>query len=269
MYEQKKLVGLIGKPVKHSLSGVMHNAAFKKLKLNYSYLLFEPHNLKEIIHGFKQLHFSGFNITMPFKMEVMKFLDKIDPTAKKIGSVNTVVIKNNKLIGYNTDGIGAVNALKKVVRLKGKRVLLLGSGGAGKSISFYLKKEKTKVTLADRTDAKAKKLAKKLKVKQIPLKSIKSLENYDILINATPVGMKPETMKTPINTNLLRKDLIVFDIIYEPPQTKLLKEAKKKGCKTINGLEMLLEQGFVGFKIFTGRNPPKKIMRRAVLKVLK
>jgi len=269
MSEQKKLVGLIGKPVKHSLSGVMHNAAFKTLNLNYSYLLFQPKNLKETIHGFKELHFAGFNITMPFKMEVMKFMDKIDPTAKKIGSINTVVIKNNKLIGYNTDGIGAVNALKKVVRLKGKRVLLLGAGGAGKSISFYLKREKAKVTIADRDYSKAKKLAKKLKVKQISLKSIKSLEKYDVLINATPVGMKPKTGKTPINTKLLRKGLIVFDIIYEPLQTRLLKDAKKKGCKTINGLEMLLEQGFVGFKLFTGKNPPKKVMRKAILKVLK
>jgi len=264
-----KLICLLGKPARHSLSPVMQNAGFNALGLNYVYLAFEPENLKKTVQGLKELEVAGFNITMPFKLEVMNYLDRIDPIAKKIGAVNTVVNTRKNLIGYNTDGIGAVESLKKITSLKGKKVLLIGAGGAGKSIGFYLKKESAKITVANKPELQAIKLAKLLGAKSIPIDSINSLEEFDILINATPVGMKPNINQTVIPTKLLTKKIIVFDIIYNPSETKLLKEAKKKGCRTINGLEMLLNQGYAGFKLFTGKEAPKKEMRNAIMKELK
>jgi len=241
----------------------LQNAGFKSLKLNYTYQIFEPNNLREFVRHAKKSKFGGFNVTMPFKEKIMRYLDKIDAIAKKIGAVNTVVNKNGKLIGYNTDGIGAVNALKKTGKISGKKVLLLGYGGASKAIAFYLKKEKSKVFISGRNFSKAKKLAQKTNAIAIKEKDIYT-EKFDILINATSVGMKPKTIEMPVKAGFLRKGMVVFDIVYDPLETKLLKTAKKKGCKTILGTEMLLEQAFAGFKLFTGRMAPEKSMRKAL-----
>ncbi|MCR4335821.1 MAG: shikimate dehydrogenase [archaeon] len=264
-----KLVCLLGKPAKHSLSPAMQNAGFNALGLNFVYLAFEPENLKKTVDGLKEMGVAGFNVTMPFKAEIMKHLDRIDPIAKQIGAVNTVVNTGKDLVGYNTDGVGAIESLKKVTSLRGKRVLLIGAGGAGKAIGFYLKNEGAKITIANKPELQAIKLAKILDETSIYLDSINSLEEFDILINATPAGMKPDTEATAIPTSLLKKELVVFDIVYEPMETKLLKEAKKKGCRTINGLEMLLNQGYAGFKLFTGQEAPREEMREAIMKELK
>ena len=269
MNAETKLVCLIGKPAKHSLSPVMHNAGYKTANLNYVYLAFEPENLKKTVDGFKEIGVSGFNVTMPFKEDIIKHLDRIDSTAKRIGAVNTVVNENGMLKGYNTDGLGAVEALKKVTQIKNKKILILGAGGAGKAITFYLKEEGADITLSDRTDLKAIKLAKYAGVNSVPLNQIKSLEEFDVLINASPCGMKPHINATPISPALLRRELVVFDIVYEPKETALLKEAKKRGCKTINGIEMLLEQGYIGFKLFTGKDAPKNEMNEAIMRELK
>ena len=261
---------LIGKPARHSLSPVMHNAAFEALEMNKVYLAFEPENLKKAMEALKELGVKGFNITMPFKVEVMKYLDRVDLMAKKIGAVNTVVEEKGLLVGYNTDGIGAIESLKKAFRgnLKGKKVLLLGAGGAGRAIAFHLKEEKADVMIADRNALKAIRLAKALGMKSIPLQSLKSLDGFGIIINASPAGMKPKTRETPVPAKLLMEELIVFDIVYEPPETRLLREAKKAGCTTINGLEMLLNQGFETFRLFTGVKAPEEVMREAVMKAV-
>ena len=185
--------------------------------------------------------------------------------------MNTVVNKNGELIGHNTDGLGAVNALKKKTGLKGKRILLLGAGGAAKAIAFALKNEGARITIAGRKKSKSKKaqkLAKSINGKNICIEEIVSLEGFDILINATPVGMKPNQKKSPVPAKLLHKKLVVFDIVYSPLKTELLKEAKKKKCKTIGGIEMLLEQGYLGFELFTGKKAPKEKMRKAIIKEL-
>lgn len=266
--EQSKIIAIIGKPVRHSLSPIIHKAGYKKLGLNYRYIAVEPTNLRQTISDFRDLGFSGFNVTMPFKEKIIKMLDRVDASAKKIGAVNTVVNRNGKFVGYNTDGIGAVNALKKVVHLKRKKVLLVGSGGAAKAIAFALKKNGVILAIASRKIGHAKKLARKVKAKAIEIKKIDSLDGFDVLINATPIGMEPNTRETPIKGSFLRKGLVVFDIVYKPLETKLLKEARKKECKTINGTEMLLEQAFEGFKLFTGKKAPEKEMRRALTRVL-
>ncbi len=262
---ETKLFCLLGKPARHSLSPAMYNAAFRALGLNCAYLAFEPQNLKKAVQGLLELEVRGFNLTMPFKLEVIKHLDKVDFSAQKIGAVNTVVVKNGKLTGYNTDGIGAVNALKKNTQIAERKALLLGCGGAGNAIGFYLKKEKAEIVVSDRDLQKAAKLAEKIKCKSIRIDAVKNLDGFDIIINASPAGMNPNPQQTPIRSSLLRPGLVVFDIVYDPLETKFLMDAKSAGCKTINGLEMLLEQGFEAFRLFTGKEAPKEAMRKAVM----
>ncbi|HLC93074.1 MAG TPA: shikimate dehydrogenase [archaeon] len=260
-----QLFCLLGKPAKHSLSPMMHNAGFSAIGMNCIYLAFEPENLAGTVKGLRELDVGGFNVTMPFKTEIIPLLDKVDEMAKKIGAVNTVVNENGKLVGYNTDGVGAVAALKKVTPLAGKKILLLGAGGAGKAIAHYLAKEKVQLTIADKTKSKAEELAKAVGSQAALSDGIKSLEGFDIVINASPAGMKPDVQGTPVPVSLLHKNLVVFDIVYEPLETKFLREARLKGCKTINGVEMLLEQGFAAFELFAQRRAPQEKMREALM----
>ena len=263
-----KLVCLIGNPARHSLSPLIHNTGYKTLGLNCRYMAFEIEELEKTVDGLKEMDVAGFNVTMPFKQSIIKQLDKINEHAKKIHAVNTVVNRNGKFVGYNTDGVGAVNALKKVTKIKGREVLLFGAGGAGRAIAFALQKEKAKITISEKTASKGKALAKEVKGKFVPLSNaIKT--NPDIIINATPAGMKPNINSSVIPKEFLRKQMVVFDIVYNPLETKLLKDAKAKGCKTINGVEMLLEQAYKSFEIFTGKKAPRNEIRKAVLKELK
>ncbi|MCR4368740.1 MAG: shikimate dehydrogenase [archaeon] len=259
-----QLLCVIGKPSRHSRSPAMHNAGFSELGLNMVYLAFEPENLKKTVEALRQLGALGFNVTMPFKEEIIPLLDRMDDSARRIGAVNTVVNSNGRLTGYNTDGEGAVSALKTQIDLRGKKILMLGSGGAAKAICFALEKEGTKITVSSRNTLSARKLAKTIGHSSVALSEIKSLEEFDVLINATPVGMEPNARQTPIAPNLLHKKLVVFDLVYEPRDTVLLKEAKRRGCRTIEGLEMLLGQGFASFELFTGKKAPRDAMRRAI-----
>ena len=261
-----KIYCIVGNPTKHSLSPVMHNAGFDALKLNSVYVAFEPKNIGKTINCFKDLGVSGFNVTSPFKEEVMHYLDRIDSTAKAIGSVDTVVNENGLFIGYTTDGQGAINALKEKIEIKGKKVLLIGAGGAAKAIAFYLRKERAITTIISKSGTSAVKLAGMTGAKSTSLNSLKDLKEFEVVINASPVGMNSNT--TPINQELLHNNLVVFDLVYSPIKTRLLKEAEKKGCKTISGVEMLLEQGYVCFKLFTNKNPAKREMKNAVVREL-
>lgn len=268
MDAKTKLVALIGNPVEHSLSPAMHNAAFAATGLNYVYLAFRVKDVKKAIGGVRGLGLAGLNVTIPYKIGVMKYIDKLDPLAGKIGAVNVVVNKNGKLIGYNTDCSGAIRCLEKRVKLKGKGVVLIGCGGAGRAITFGLKEKKAKIFLIDRTERKARELAKKVNGKAIKKGLLNKLD-FDALVNATPVGMGPKKNKMPVGKNVLKKGLLVFDIVYNPAATKLLKEAKKRGCKTIGGLEMLLEQGIASFELWTGKRAPRKVMEKAIIKALR
>lgn len=272
------IVGLIGHPVEHSFSPPMHNAAFGALGMDYAYVAFDvdPLNLKSAIEGAKSLNIKGFNVTIPHKIEVMKHLDEIDDVAGLIGAVNTIDFKNMK--GYNTDGIGAVKAIEEVTSIKDKNVVVAGAGGASRAISFYIAKYGADtLTILNRNVEKADSLAGDVlesdligNVKSDSISEIRSyIDDADILIDTTPVGMHPNVDAEPIvAAEDMHDNLAVFDAVYNPNETVLIKEALKAGAKPVYGIKMLLYQGAESFKIWTGREPPVDVMEDALRKTL-
>lgn len=273
-----KICGIIGDPVEHSLSPTIHNAAFKKLALDFVYVAFKvkKDELSDAITGAKKLGIHGLNITMPHKQLVMKHLNEIDSTAKSIGAVNTVLNLDGRLVGYNTDGIGALKALRENdVSLHKKKLLLLGAGGAGKAIAFHAAQYVEELVILNRTTSKAKALAKFLRKRfnrkitgntLSPVLIEKELENADVLVNTTPVGMHSQANQSLVDPIWLRPNLCVMDIIYNPLETKLVKDAKAAGAKVVSGLEMLVYQGAMAFEIWTKQPAPIQTMKQAGLK---
>jgi shikimate dehydrogenase len=276
-----RICGVIGDPIEHTLSPVMHNAAFKHLGLDFAYLAFrvKKTELKNAIKGMRSLGIHGLNVTMPHKVEVIKYLDDVDSAVNFIGAANTILNDAGKLLGFNTDGIGAIRALEEnAVKIDGKRMLLLGAGGAAKAIAFSAAEYLDELVILNRNFGKAKRIAeilrrnfnKKIIADALSQNNIKEhLKNSDILINATPVGMHPNENQSLVAMEWLRPDIYVMDIIYDPVETKLLKDAKKVGAKVISGIEMLIHQGAASFEIWTGRQAPIKIMKEAVLRKLR
>lgn len=263
----EEIYGLIGNPVNHSLSPLMHNSAFEEIGKNAVYLAFKvkEKNLENAIQGIKGLEINGMNVTIPHKEKVIKFLDEIDGTAESIGAVNTILEKNGKLRGYNTDCLGALNAIKKRMEVEGKNVVILGAGGASKAICFGLK-EKANLFIVNRTFKKALKLGKEVDAEVFPFAQLERvfLENkIDLLINTTPVGMYPQTGQSLVQKRLL-KDMVVMDAIYNPLKTKLLRDAQANGCTIIRGIEMFVEQGVKSFELWTGETAPRKKMKEVV-----
>jgi len=258
-----KLLGIFGNPVEHSLSPVMHNDWFAKYKLNCLYLAFDvlPKNLKAAVESIRTLNILGVNVTVPHKVEVMKYLDKIDSAAKSIGSVNTIVNKNNKLYGFNTDWHGFITDLKfKKIDLKNKKVLVVGAGGASKAILYALTKLKVKkIYLTSRTFGKAKFVAKKYKnisVIDINKMSPSFLKDIDCLVNCSTCGMKKGD-KLPFVIKDFNKKIVFYDIIYNK-ETPFKKFAVKNKIKYFSGEGMLIYQGAVSFDKWTGIFPDTK-----------
>lgn len=271
---QTKLCGLLGNPVEHSLSPAIHNAAFQQLNLNFVYLAFKVEDLEGAVRGIRALgNLRGFSVTIPHKVAIMPFLDEVEPTAKHIGSVNTILVENGKLTGYNTDASGALRALQSGgVTLKGQQVLMVGTGGAARAIAFALatakdigglillgidEKERLRLAedLRDRT---------KLNVEYGPLtdQTLRSgIRSSQVLIHCTPIGMHPKVDETCIPASLLAPHLTVMDIVYNPLETRLLRDAKASGCRTIRGLEMFLHQAVAQFELWTGQAAPVDVMR--------
>lgn len=267
------LYGIIGYPVIYSLSPLMHNAAFKALKIDAQYKRFEvkPEELGHFMKHFRrEPDMRGLSVTIPHKVAIRDFLDEIDQLAEEIGAVNTVFKKNAKIVGTNTDWYGAVEPLKKIATLKGKKIGLLGSGGAARAIAYGLKKEKASVTILSRDMAKAQEIAEKY---GFSVDSLKNIEAYkpDIVINATSAGMQNSSGEgeNPAPKNFLKAEMIVYDSVYKPLITPLLAAASEVGCKIISGEKMLLFQGIKQFEIWTGKKAPTEIMRDALLKGLK
>jgi len=276
-----KVCGLIGDPVEHSLSPVIQNTAFRHLDLDYVYVVFTvgQGSLEDAILGVRGLGIRGLNVTMPHKIDIIKYLDELDETARSISSVNTVLNKDERLIGYTTDGIGALNALRHERVNPSCKIVMLGAGGASRSISFTLAKQASELVILNRTLEKAKKLAKDLssllgecgKVRAAGLNPNvlkKELKDAHILVNVTSVGMHPHNMETPAPQSLLRPDLVVFDLVYEPLETRLLSDARRLGAKAIDGLSMLVHQGAASFEIWTGMKAPIEVMMKAAIEEL-
>lgn len=272
---------MIGDPVEHSLSPLMWNAAFKKLKMNCVYIATRvgKGELKEKIAGLRSEKVVGANVTIPHKVEAMKYLDESDELAKQIGAVNTIKNENGRLVGYNTDGFGALEALRgKKVKLDGKNVLVLGAGGAARAITFTLLNEANAHLHILNDDGRVFNLRDELNAKFSAgvvgeVSSEEKLKQFvsraDILIHATPVGMHPNEGRTLVPKKILRKNLVVFDIVYNPLETQLLKEAREAGCKTVSGELMLVHQAAKAFELLFGRKPPVKLMHDVVLRELK
>ncbi|RMG71628.1 MAG: shikimate dehydrogenase, partial [Nitrospirae bacterium] len=264
-----KLTGIIGWPVEHSKSPLMHNAAFDALGLNMCYVAMpvRPDDLGDAIKGLRALNFLGINVTIPHKEAVINHLDRIDEEAEFIGAVNTIKNQDGELVGYNTDGRGFMESLRENdIDPKGKNIFVIGVGGAARAVCYYLCQEASTLWLHGRNIKRASALARDLN-KLSPSVSITetkdNLRYADIIINATPLGMK-EDDPMPLEPSLLRDDQVVCDLIYW--DTPLIKEAKKIGCRTVNGIGMLLWQGALAFKIWTGITPPVEIMREQLVK---
>jgi shikimate dehydrogenase len=247
-----ELYGVLGNPVRHSLSPIIHNSAFQKMGLNAVYLAFEVKDLKAALEGVRGLGVRGVSVTIPFKTEVIRFLDGIEAVAQKIKAINTISNQDGRLVGYNTDWSGALRALEERIDLKDKRVCLMGAGGAARAIGFGLKERGAEIFISNRSHESGEKLARELGG---IFKPFPGGLDVDVLINATSVGMSPQPEVTPYSEEPLREGMIVMDIVYHPLETRLLKEAKKRGCSTINGLEMLLYQAIGQIEIWTGMKP--------------
>lgn len=270
--QKTKTYAVIGNPIKHSKSPEMHNAALKAAEIDGKYIKLRilRENLEDAIDGLRRLGIAGLNVTIPHKIEIMKYLDDIDEVASNIGAVNTVANENGRLIGYNTDGYGALESINAVSGIEGKRIVMVGAGGAARAIAFTIatKANPKEISITDRKSDKAKKLVQEIKEKTNANVTVFSLEEKEkisdagILINCTPVGMHPKINESPVDATLLRKNMIVFDIVYNPVKTKLIQDAEEAGCRTITGENMLILQGVKAFEIWTGKKPDIETMRK-------
>jgi len=267
-----ELYCIFGNPVKHSLSPLMHNRAFREKNIDAVYLAFELVTIEDGIRSMRNLNIKGASITIPFKISALDCVDEVDQLAMDIGSMNTIVNNNGKLKGYNTDGYGALQAIAdRGVNIKNSKILILGNGGSARAISFTLLKGGASVFIAGRNPEKMNSLRDDLSSRYDNTGSIliNELTDYfmdsiDVIINTTPLGMAPEIDLSPIRNDLIKKRHVVFDIVYSPDMTKLLSDASQKGCKIIKGIDMLVNQGIRQFELWTGENAPSEIMFKVV-----
>lgn len=265
--QQTALYGVVGHPVGHSLSPAMQNAAFEAGGLNAVYLAFDTKDIEGCLKAMRALGIRGMSVTIPHKSTVIPLLDEVDELAGRIGAVNTVVRRDGRLVGYNTDARGALRALEEKISLERASCLLLGAGGAARAIGFMLKARGVSLTLANRSPERGEALAAALECPFVPLSEVSRVEQ-DLLINTTPVGMSPRAGTSPLPERALRKGLAVMDIIYNPLETELLRAARERGCTVINGLGMFVHQGAEQFRLWTGIDAPVPAMTRAVEEAL-
>ncbi|WP_144549889.1 shikimate dehydrogenase [Peribacillus simplex] len=274
----KKIYGVMGDPIAHSMSPDIHNDAFEKENIEAVYHHFHvtKEGMNDAVKGMKALGIEGFNITIPHKTSIIPFLDEVDELALAIGAVNTVVNKNGRFIGYNTDGKGFFKSLCDEISgdIKAKKTLVIGAGGAARAIYFTLVKEGVKqVDIANRTKERAAQLVSDCPYDKVSkalsiIEAEESLSQYDLIIQTTSSGMSPELDHSPLKVDQLKTGTIVSDIIYNPLQTKLLREAGEKGAETQNGLGMFINQAALAFEIWTGTMPDTARMTDIVLNKL-
>jgi shikimate dehydrogenase len=270
----KKVYGVIGDPIGHSMSPDIHNDAFENLGIDAVYLPFHvlPANLSDAVKGMKAIGVAGFNVTVPHKTTIIPYLDEVDELAAAIGAVNTVLLKNDRYIGYNTDGAGFYMSLvdKLGTRLSEKKILVIGAGGSARAIYFTLVKEGTHtVDIANRTIERAEALIADCRFEKSSFalslsEAEQSLEKYDVIVQTTSSGMSPEIEAMPLSLTKLKKETFVSDIIYNPLETKLLQEASMKGASVQNGVSMLANQAALAFELWTGTLPDTTRMQQII-----
>jgi shikimate dehydrogenase len=274
--------GIIGDPIEHTMSPAIHNAAFQAMGLDYVYVSFgvKGEGLRQAIEGMRALGMRGMSVTIPHKVAALPMMDKLDPLAEKIGAVNTVVNDNGILTGYNTDATGFLQAmLEKGVDPAGKNVTIVGAGGASRAVSFILADRGANPVILNRIEEIdwainlagriSETFGKKVEALELNRDNLsRAFENTEILVNATSVGMSPNVDNTPVPADLLRADMTVYDIIYNPVKTRLLQDAEAAGAAIISGVDMLVWQGVQAFEKWTGQNPPAELMKAEVLKFL-
>lgn len=276
-----RLCAVIGNPIAHSLSPAIHNAAFNALNLDFVYLAFRVEDVKCALEGMRALtNFRGMSVTIPHKIDAMKYVDEVVEVDRSIGSINTIINEQGRLIGLGTDGPGALKALVDAgVELDGKNILMLGSGGAARAIAFTLARNTRLSGLAilDVNETMLQGLSADLKtgteacIKAMPLNDIslaQAMERADVIINCTPVGMHPKEDVSLVPAGLFHSGQVVFDIVYTPLETRLLADARSQGLKVISGVEMFINQAALQFRHFTGVNAPVEVMRRVVMEKL-
>ena len=272
---RSELVGVFGDPIDENPTVVTIEAGFRALNLNYRYItmLVKKEDLRTAIQALKALHFKGINLTIPHKVEVLQYLDHIAPDAQIMGAVNTVYIKNGETYGENTDGKGFITSLKEAdVQLEGKKAVVLGAGGAARAITVELAMAGTREIVLvnrgkERGEALAELLNSKTKAKAVYVPWEKSYQvpaDADLLVNATNIGLYPDTGKPDLDYATVLPSMVVCDVIPNPPQTAFLMQAKAKGCKTLDGLSMLVNQGAIGFELWTGQKAPVREMKKAL-----
>jgi shikimate dehydrogenase len=257
------IFAVFGNPVMHSLSPVMHNAAFAATGYNGVYAAIRVKDIRLAVSGMRALGLRGASITIPHKESVLACLDYIDPAARRIKAVNTVVNDGGSLKGFNTDCDGATQALAEKIPVKGRHVAVIGAGGAARAVAFGVAGQGARATIFNRSRDKGEALAADLGVDFKPLSEF-TAEGCDILVNTTPLGMLPQREDTPVPVEKLRPGLVVMDIVYNPLKTRLLREAEAAGCTTIDGVSMFVRQGVRQFELWTGLAAPVEIMRMAV-----
>lgn len=269
-------LGLTGWPVSHSLSPVMHNGALKVLGITGEYRLFpadpeKPEELEYLVDQVRKRVITGLNVTIPHKQSVIKHLDQLSPTAEKIGAVNTIYLKDNKVVGHNTDSAGFYHSLSTFIdtTITDQSAIVLGSGGSSRAIIYSLLEKNWNVYLAARNTESGKELCnyfnvtkEKHKVQLIDLGKIgQIIEDMNLVINATPAGMVPNIEQTPIPIGVItNKNIFIYDLVYNPRETLLIRQCKESGIKAVNGIGMLLEQAALSFEIWTGKKAPREVM---------
>lgn len=246
-------------------SPMMHNAGFKALGLNFVYVAFEPErkHFKDAIRGIRGLGIKGTSVSKPYKEEVIKYLDKIDPIAQDIGAVNTILNKDDQLIGYNSDWIGAVQAVEQEISIRNRKIVIVGAGGVGKAIAYGMKNSGGIVSIYNRSGKRAENLAEQYGLEMGGnLEALAKVREYDVLIHSTSVGSYPDMNHLIIPDSFLQEGKIIMDVVINPWHTLLLKKAEQRNCRIISGLKMLLFQGAFQFRLFTGYDAPLEVMEK-------
>jgi shikimate dehydrogenase len=250
------------------LGSKIHRAGYQALGLEWTYVPFRVTDLEGAIRGMKALGIRGFGVSMPFKAQVMAHLDHIEPLARRIGAVNTVVNNEGVLSGYNADAHGAAEALAEATEIAGKRILVVGAGGAARAVVHGLKDRGGIVHVVNRNPAAAAEVAAAVGGTSGPLSELSGLDGFEVAVNCTPIGMA-DSPGTVFPAEWLRQELVVMDIVYKPVQTELLALARARGCRTVHGGSMLLHQAFRQMELYTLQKPPREAMKRALDDYLK